>query len=66
MPWHLGWKQLRRTPNNRVRHLLPGSRFMASPFGSPNVESENLAGLIQEALVARTRSDRGTKPDNFL
>lgn len=31
-----------------------------------NVESESLAGFIQEALVARTQAmDRGTKPGNF-
>jgi N-acetylmuramoyl-L-alanine amidase len=32
----------------------------------PNVESQGLAGLIQEALVARTQAtDRGTKTANF-
>jgi N-acetylmuramoyl-L-alanine amidase len=34
---------------------------------SPNPESENLAGSIQEALVTRTRAaDRGTKPGQFF
>jgi N-acetylmuramoyl-L-alanine amidase len=34
---------------------------------SPNSESQNLAGFIQEALVARTRAaDRGTKPGQFF
>jgi len=34
---------------------------------SPNLESQNLAGFIQEALVARTRAaDRGTKPRQFF
>src|SRR5213079_1810544 len=34
---------------------------------TPNVESQNLAGFIQEALVARTRAlDRGTKAKQFF
>jgi N-acetylmuramoyl-L-alanine amidase len=34
---------------------------------SPNSESQNLAGFIQEALVVRTRAaDRGTKPKQFF
>src|SRR5215469_7197507 len=34
---------------------------------SPNPESQRLAGLIQEALVARTRAiDRGTQPGQFF
>ena len=34
---------------------------------SPNSASQNLAGFIQEALVARTRAaDRGTKPKQFF
>jgi N-acetylmuramoyl-L-alanine amidase len=38
-----------------------------SPSGSPNVESQNLARFIQEALVARTRSrDRGIKSKQFF
>lgn len=33
----------------------------------PNLESESLAGFIQEALVARTQAaDRGTKPGDFF
>jgi N-acetylmuramoyl-L-alanine amidase len=49
---------------------ITGGSFLASwlPFlwralsESPNAESQNLAGFIQEALVARTRAvDRGTK-----
>jgi len=36
-------------------------------FESPNVESQSLAGFIQEALVARTQSvNRGTKPGQFF
>jgi N-acetylmuramoyl-L-alanine amidase len=51
-------------------HQITGGSFLASwlPFlwralsESPNSESQNLAGSIQEALVARTRAvDRGTK-----
>jgi N-acetylmuramoyl-L-alanine amidase len=53
-----------------AHQITPGS-FMSSwlPFlwralsDSPNVESQSLAGFIQEALVVRTRAlDRGTKP----
>jgi N-acetylmuramoyl-L-alanine amidase len=37
------------------------------PFNSPNPESQSLAGFIQEALVARTRSlDRGTQAKQFF
>src|SRR5437762_5393834 len=51
-------------------HQITAGSFLASwlPFlwrplsESPNPESQNLAGLIQEALVARTRAiDRGTQ-----
>src|SRR5436309_12773385 len=51
-------------------HQITAGSFLASwlPFlwrplsDSPNPESQNLAGLIQEALVARTQSiDRGTQ-----
>jgi N-acetylmuramoyl-L-alanine amidase len=57
-----------------AHQITPGS-FMSSwlPFlwralpDSPNVESQSLAGSIQEALVARTRAlDRGTKPRQFF
>jgi N-acetylmuramoyl-L-alanine amidase len=56
------------------RQITAGS-FLASwlPFlwqplsDSPNPESQNLAGFIQEALVARTRSiDRGTQARQFF
>jgi N-acetylmuramoyl-L-alanine amidase len=42
--------------------------FLWRPFSdSPNPESQNLAGFIQEALVARTRSiDRGTQAGQFF
>ncbi len=34
---------------------------------TPNLESQSLAGFIQEALVARTKAaDRGTKPEHFF
>ena len=37
------------------------------PSNSPNPESQSLAGFIQEALVARTRSiDRGTQAKQFF
>jgi N-acetylmuramoyl-L-alanine amidase len=51
-------------------HQITAGSFLASwlPFlwrplsDSPNLESQNLAGFIQEALVARTRAlDRGTQ-----
>jgi N-acetylmuramoyl-L-alanine amidase len=57
-----------------ARQITTGS-FLASwlPFlwrdlsESPNLESQNLAGFIQEALVARTRAlDRGIKPRQFF
>jgi N-acetylmuramoyl-L-alanine amidase len=56
-------------------HQITAGSFLASwmPFlwqalsESPNSESQNLAGFIQEALVARTRAaDRGTKPRQFF
>ncbi len=57
-----------------AHQITPGS-FMTSwlPFlwralsESPNLESQSLAGFIQEALVARTRAlDRGTKAKQFF
>jgi N-acetylmuramoyl-L-alanine amidase len=34
---------------------------------APNLESQSLAGFIQEALVARTKAaNRGTKPEHFF
>jgi N-acetylmuramoyl-L-alanine amidase len=56
-------------------HQITAGSFMASwlPFlwralsESPNFESQNLAGFIQEALVARTRAlDRGVKSRQFF
>ena len=56
-------------------HQITSGSFLASwlPFlwralsESPNAESQNLAGFIQEAVVARTRAlDRGTKPRQFF
>src|SRR5713101_6584440 len=56
-------------------HQITTGSFLASwlPFlwrglsESPNLESQNLAGFIQEALVARTRAlDRGIKPRQFF
>src|SRR5437867_4275158 len=56
-------------------HQITAGSFLASwlPFlwrplsDSPNPESQNLAGFIQEALVARTRSiDRGTQGRQFF
>src|SRR5213595_2182843 len=56
-------------------HQITAGSFLASwlPFlwrplsDSPNPESQTLAGLIQEALVARTRSiDRGTQGRQFF
>jgi N-acetylmuramoyl-L-alanine amidase len=56
-------------------HQITAGSFLASwlPFlwrplsDSPNPESQNLAGIIQEALVARTRSiDRGTQARQFF
>src|SRR5712672_4623647 len=41
--------------------------FSRPPFNSPKPESQSLAGFIQEALVARTRSvDRGTQTKQFF
>src|SRR5205809_7778898 len=57
-----------------AHQITPGS-FMTSwlPFlwralsESPNLESQSLAGFIQEALVARTRAlDRATKAKQFF
>jgi len=57
-----------------AHQITPGS-FMTSwlPFlwralsESPNLESQSLAGFIQEALVARTQAlDRGTKAKQFF
>src|SRR5437588_8367157 len=57
-----------------AHQITPGS-FMTSwlPFlwralsESPNLESQSLAGFIQEALVARTQAlDRGTKAEQFF
>lgn len=56
-------------------HQITAGSFLASwlPFlwrplsESPNPESQNLAGSIQEALVARTRAaDRGTQARQFF
>lgn len=56
-------------------HQITGGSFAASwlPFlwralsQSPNLESQSLAGFIQEALVVRTRAiDRGTKASQFF
>ena len=56
-------------------HQITAGSFLASwlPFlwrplsDSPNLESQNLAALVQEALVARTRSvDRGTQARQFF
>src|SRR6266513_6216854 len=56
-------------------HQITAGSFLASwfPFlwrplsDSPNPESQNLAGFIQEALVARTRAiDRGTQARQFF
>jgi N-acetylmuramoyl-L-alanine amidase len=41
--------------------------FSQPPSNSPKPESQSLAGFIQEALVARTRSvDRGTQAKQFF
>src|SRR5213080_2467564 len=56
-------------------HQITAGSFLASwlPFlwrplsDSPNPESQNLAGFVQEALVARTRAvDRGTQARQFF
>ena len=56
-------------------HQITAGSFLASwlPFlwrplsDSPNPESQNLAALVQEALVARTRSiDRGSQARQFF
>ena len=42
---------------------MPGGKDAAAP----NLESQSLAGFIQEALVARTKAaNRGTKPEHFF
>src|SRR5438552_12036879 len=53
------------TPGSFGTSWLP-SLLRALPE-SPNVESQSLAGFIQEALVARTQAlDRGTKAKQFF
>src|SRR5882724_9653537 len=53
------------TPGSFVTSWLP-SLLRALPE-SPNVESQSLAGFIQEALVARTQAlDRGIKAKQFF
>ncbi len=53
------------TPGSFVTPWLP-SLLRALPE-SPNVESQSLAGFIQEALVARTQAlDRGIKAKQFF
>src|SRR5436190_2510607 len=53
------------TPGSFVTSWLP-SLLRALPE-SPNVESQSLAGFIQEALVARTQAlNRGTKAKQFF
>jgi N-acetylmuramoyl-L-alanine amidase len=56
-------------------HQITAGSFLASwlPFlwrplsDSPNLESQNLAGFVQEALVARTRAaDRGIQAKQFF
>src|SRR6188472_738287 len=57
-----------------AHQINPGSTFASwlpffsrSPSNSPRPESQSLAGFIQEALVARTRSvDRGTQAKQFF
>jgi N-acetylmuramoyl-L-alanine amidase len=57
-----------------AHQLAPGSTlvswlpfFSRPPSNSPKPESQSLAGFIQEALVARTRSiDRGTQAKQFF
>src|SRR6266700_2503689 len=53
------------TPGSFVTSWLP---FLWRALSeSPNVESQSLAGFIQEALVARTQAfDRGTKANQFF
>jgi N-acetylmuramoyl-L-alanine amidase len=53
------------TADSLLASWLP---FLWRPLSdSPNPESQNLAGFIQEALVARTRSiDRGTQARQFF
>jgi N-acetylmuramoyl-L-alanine amidase len=57
-----------------AHQIDPGSAFASwlpffsrPPSSSPKPESQSLAGFIQEALVARTRSvDRGTQAKQFF
>src|SRR5246127_5845831 len=53
------------TSGSSLASWLP---FLWRPLSeSPNTESQNLAGLVQEALVARTRAvDRGTEARQFF
>jgi N-acetylmuramoyl-L-alanine amidase len=53
------------TPGAPIISWLPFLQKAASQM--PNVESKNLAGCVQEALVTRTRAtDRGTKAEQFF
>jgi N-acetylmuramoyl-L-alanine amidase len=53
------------TPGSNLASWLPF--FSRPPSNSPKPESQSLAGFIQEALVARTRSvDRGTQAKQFF
>ena len=46
---------------------LPFLQTAAAAAAGPDVESQSLAGFIQEALVARTQAvNRGTKPKQFF
>jgi N-acetylmuramoyl-L-alanine amidase len=58
-----------------AEHQVAGGTFLASwlPFlrrvstDAPNLESQSLAGFIQDALVARTHAlNRGTKTEQFF
>src|SRR6201993_3116220 len=52
-------------PGSTLASWLP--LFSQPPADSPKPESQSLAGFIQEALVARTRSvDRGTQAKQFF
>ena len=48
--------------------ILPGCRFSERASGQkPNVESQNLASSVQDALIARTNAfNRGTKAEQFF
>lgn len=53
------------TQGTPIISWLPFLQKAASQM--PNVESKNLAGCVQEALVTRTRAiDRGTKAEQFF